>query len=196
MTKGFAVNQGKGLTCVQVTIELNMSRCYINDITILTWLSTTTNSTMCSINPAFDHWGTLATVQSSRVLCSFSFPPPSASVTSLMTRLFGLIRSFSHSTKYSFLWVSQSLISSIISYWHWVLASSYLTISIQHVEMLPANQILHSRHFHAATLLSGCSPSSNTASRSAVWMSPPLLEHILVLLRAYTHPESSQRSPG
>ena len=76
MTKGFAVNQGKGLTCVQVTIELNMSRCYINDITILTWLSTTTNSTMCSINPAFDHWGTLATVQSSRVLCFFSFPPP------------------------------------------------------------------------------------------------------------------------
>jgi hypothetical protein len=97
MTEGSMVHKGKGLQCV--THELNMSTCYINDMFFLTWSSTTTNSTICSINPSFDHWGTFATVQSSRVFCSHSFPPPAASVMALMIRGFGLTPFFLHPAK-------------------------------------------------------------------------------------------------
>ena len=64
---------------------------------------------------------------------------------------------------------------------------SYLRICVQQVDTFPTNHFLHNWHHRASTPLSGCLPSLKTATRSAIWMLLPVLECILVFLRAYPY---------
>ena len=57
-------------------------------------------------------------------------------------------------------------------------------ICVRHIDVLPVNHSLQSRHFRAASSLSGCFPSLNIALRSGG--DSPFVERFLVCLRAYT----------
>src|ERR1700761_1252831 len=69
---------------------------------------------------------------------------------------------------------------------------SYLMICVRQVDTFPTNHFLHNQHHCASTPLSGCLPSLKTATRSAIWVLLPVLECIMVFLRAYPYSMVSQ----
>ena len=92
--------------------------CYINSLLVSPDRLTMTNSMICSIKPAFDHFGALLTVHSSSKphLSDLVTSPVLSTSTTLRIRLFGSTPLWQHPAKYSSSWVCQFL-TNIISYW-------------------------------------------------------------------------------
>jgi hypothetical protein len=72
----------------------------------------------------------------------------------------------------------------------------YLMICVRQVETFPLSHTLHLRHQRASRPLSGCLPSLKTLSRSAIRISPPVLECTVGFLRVYANSTVSRCSYG